>query len=230
MPRAVHEEPIAALAAAHLQRQGIWELFSEVKIDDGVCDLVAKHTDSGIFLIGECKAKRIGWQVLKQAMRRRQYGNYVVIFTPANQDHEDEEAAIEIARAVRVGWTVVSTSSGKVKELVPAPPLRSEVGDIGHYLRDEHRWWAAAGNARGERFTIARKSARDFAAFVTDHPRCTLEEVFDAGVTHYRSAKEARVLVKLCRTQKIPGVAAKYDGVTYRFYRDDEPAAEAQRA
>lgn len=223
MPRAVHEEPLAALAAAHLAGQG-WSLFSEVAVEDGICDLVARRDDSGICLIGECKAKRIGWQVVKQAARRRPYANYVCVFTPTYQDPEDEALGIEIVRALRIGWTIVG-SSGSVKELVPAPPLRAEPGDIGQVLRDEHRWWAAPGNARGQRFSPHAKTVRDLVAYVREHPRCSLEDAVAAGVTHFRNAQEARRLVPLIRKGKLGPLRVKHDGVRFRLHLDD--AADA---
>lgn len=229
MPRAVHEEPIAALAAAHLMSQG-WDVFAEVTVDDGVCDIVARRDDSGICLIGECKARRIGWQVLKQAARRRPYANYVVVFTPPYQEQEDEAIGVEIARALRVGWTVVSATGGTVKELVPAPPLRTEPGDIGQLLRDEHRWWATPGNARGDRFTPHRKAMRELVDYVTAHPRCSLEDVIAAGVTDYRSEKEARRIVPLIRQGKFGALRVKHDGVRFRLYVDDDVADTAPAA
>lgn len=228
MSRAAHEEPIAACAAAHLQQQG-WSLFAEVAVEDGICDLVARRDDSGICLIGECKAKRIGWQVIKQAARRRPYANYVCVFTPAYQDPEDEAVGIEIVRALRIGWTIVG-GNGSVKELVPAPPLRADPGDIGQVLRDEHRWWAVAGNARGQRFSPHARAVRDLIEYVRTHPRCSLEDAVAAGVTHYRNAQEARRLVPLIRKGKLGALRVRHDGVRFRLYVDDDAESADETA
>ena len=226
MTRRAPEEALAAIVLAHLSAEG-WTCYSEVTVERRVCDIVATRP-SGIVLACECKAQ-LGWAVVKQAAQWRPLANYVVVATPGYQRPQDEQLAREILAGLAMGWTGVWPQTGRLLELVAAPPLSDAPGELGAHCRDEHRWWAPAGNARGARFTIARQAARAIEVYVRAHPRCTLDELVAAGITHYRSVQAARALVRQARRRQLGALRVHYDGVRYRFVVDDD-TAEAQSA
>lgn len=223
------EEQLAAAVVAHLRQQG-WAVYQEVDGPGGRCDIVARREDSGYVLAVECKVQ-IGWAVIRQAAAWRDVANWVVVATPPYQRQGEEALAVEMLRALLMGWTAADWRRGAptVREIVAAPLLRDTVGELAGCLRAEQRDWAPAGNAAGARFTDFGKTRRAIEAFVREHPHCTVDELLAGVETHYRHPRAARTcLVKLARSKDhvLGAVRVRYDGVRYRFYIDDEVAPE----
>jgi len=226
--RSAHEQSLASEVAQHLRRQK-YEVYGEVQMEQGGKrpDIVATPELAQSILVVECKM-HLGLDVMLQAAKWRPYANWVAVATPPLGRSEDEAIKREILEGLKLGWIVVGRSG--IAEPVPAPLLRTELGELGQHLREEHKFWALPGNADSSYFTVFRSDVQQLIAYVREHPRCTLEEILAAQVTHYRTVESARALVGLARKGKLGPIVAKHDGVRARFYCDDDAVDERRSA
>ena len=119
--------------------------------------------------------------------------------------------------AIRVGteWekpTVVETWAPRLQR-------RIRENNIGRWVVESQQNFAPAGNADSLYWSPFRETCRKVAAYVADHPGCTVKQMIDAVRHHYESSKTARsAMAHWIKTGKVRGVEARLEGPKLRLY------------
>lgn len=198
------EQDMAARVVAWLQEQH-WDVYQEVVVRGPRADIVA--VQGRIVWVIECKAA-MGLRLLEQAWSWRGVAHYVSAAIPSRSGSRFGD---KIMRDYGIGLLSVGDS---VSETVP--PLlwrRADVDTIRTRLREEHKTYAAAGNASSSYYSPWKATCDEVRAFVARTPGCSLKDLVDGIRHHYRTAANARTSLRTWIDEgKISGVRLVRDG------------------
>lgn len=213
------EEKLAAGVVEWLRAQH-WEVYQEVECRGSVCDIVA--TSGPLVWAIECKTS-FGLAVLSQAFSWRPHAHFVSIAVP-HRRWRTRAFAVQAMRDYGIG-SVIGGGYGGAQEDIEPRLNRHADRRLRDALREEHKTWAAAGNARGDRFTPFQATVREARAFVAAHPGATFREMVAAIRHHYRSAATARSCLKrYIEAGIVEGIDLRRDGRALRVYPSEAAA------
>jgi len=223
------EEQLAAHVVAWLQ-EWHWDVYQEVAAltNDAVADIVA--VQGPLLYVIECK-RSLSLQVIAQAERWRCYANLVSVATPAGRERAQHGfARRHLFEPLGIGWLKVdgpiSDSCDGIRERVTPRKHRRTIARLRDALRDEHRTFAKAGNARGSYWTPFQATCREVQAAVSKRPGITMKELVDSIRHHYASTASARnTLAKWIQQGIVEGVEARREGRALRLYPVERDAA-----
>lgn len=213
------EEELAAQVVSWLRDQE-WVVYQEVMCHDKVCDIVAER--GGVLWAIECKTT-LSLAVMAQAHYWRKLSNHSSVAVPGTYRRRSSFSKI-VLRDYGIGQLVVHPDAaagpsasvyrlGPVRESIkpelndnPAPALRSA-------LSPEQQTWAAAGNARGARFTPFQRTKAVVQSVVKQEGSIQLGDLISNMDHHYASDKSARAaLLNLIEGGVISGVTIRRVG------------------
>jgi hypothetical protein len=206
------EQELAEKVVGWLQDQH-WEVYQEVSCAGAICDIVAVRGPA-LWAI-ECKLK-MGLAVLGQAHEWLRHANYVSVAVP--RPKRNRSAFINVLlRDYGIGCIELTERSsdqmaswGLDIRQRPASFRRRVSGRLRAVLREEHKTWAKAGNARGARFTPFQGTKRDIQRVVGQRKSLPLRELIDILDHHYATDASAKQhLTKLIEAGVIEGVAVR---------------------
>lgn len=181
------EVDIARPVIAWLEEQG-WDVYQEVKVYSAIADIVAVHAK--LVWVIECKTS-LSMAVLEQAWGWK--AHYRSIAVPAGKQRNRRFAYWLAKNKLNIG---VITVGHRVTEQVAAPLMRENhrlAVKIRESLREEHKYFAEAGSARGGHYTLYRASIEKVKTFISKNSGCTIGDIFDhLGKLHYASNQSMR--------------------------------------
>jgi len=213
------ESDLAAGVVAWLREQH-WEVYQEVAMRTGGrrCDIVAKQ---GIAVWAIEVKKTLGLSVLEQALYWTQHALYSSVATPPTRNRFGHD----VARRLGLGVLQVSHDyDGRTRILeTVAPKLhRRSTGSLGRACREEHKNWAAAGNASSDFYSPWRATRQRVIDFVARNPGTTMKELVDGIDHHYQTSATARsTLARQIQDGLIEEVRVERDGRLIRLYRNE---------
>ncbi len=182
-------------------RDSKWEVYQEVESHPGGAgkraDIVAKM-DSVLWAI-EVK-NSFSLKVLEQAMNWTKYAHCVSIAVPKKKgkwrsyksSRRDFEA--HLCKHFGIGLIEINVRKNfEIKETIQ-PKFRRKVlyKKLRALLKEEHKTWAEAGNAKGGYYTPFKATVRDLVMFVSDHKGCSMSELVKGVTHHYKTNSTAR--------------------------------------
>lgn len=210
------EQELAAIVVQHFESIPGAEVWQEVKVRR-----LGRRADIVVGLgpvlhVIETKMQ-FGLSVLEQAAGWRGVAHRVSIATPYRGRHAFGESLCE---SLGVGWFYVHNSCesaygiDRLSENVEAP-LRRRVGTaLRAALRDEHKTFAAAGNATCSYWTPWQATCKAAREFVGGNPGCTVRDLV-AGIRHHHSSDSSarQNLARWIVAQSVAGIRAdRIDG------------------
>jgi hypothetical protein len=180
---AMKETELAECVIDWLQSQH-WNIYQEVQLlYGGIADIVAER--HGILWIVETKTA-MSISVLNQATRWPVH--YRSIAVPKAK--HDFKRDYQVARSY-YGVGVILVERDDVYELI-RPPLYLNNDKMAKLLlsrlTEDHKTFSKAGCNTGLRLTPYKQTIKEVKAMVTQHPGCTVQELFDTyGKMHYAS-------------------------------------------
>lgn len=187
-----------------------WDVYQEVKLYGSIADIVA--VQGQLVWIIEVKTS-LGLSVIGQAMDWLSVAHFVSVATPRHRAVKGKSyrAAHYFLRHLGVGRLEVIGTDGRIEER-ERPRLRrfAKSSRIIEILDENHKTFAAAGNAEGSFWTPFKGTCRHVLNYVQQHPGQPLRVVVENIDHHYRSDAKARhSLSKWIREGIVPGVKAK---------------------
>lgn len=226
-PDRMSEESLAASVVAWLADSG-WEVYQEVQMKRGpaVADIVA--VSGPVAWVVEVKAS-LSLSVMGQAWAWRPWAHLVSVAAPTTTNWRGRAFVEEVAR--RLGFGVLGLGGeGSVFEWVRPAFHRRVVGHPGSALRaalrEEHKTFARAGNAKGRRFTPFAATCRAVRSIVEAEPGISARDLMEkmAGRHHYSSPGTARAcLIRWADRGIIEGVRLERAGRRLSFHPNPSP-------
>lgn len=222
------ESELAKPVVTYLREDG-WDVWQEVQLTtySSVADIVAHR--SPVYWIIECKL-RFGLEVVDQARGWRKYAHYVSVAVPYVRDRAGSGTldfvcshfGIGLLEVVKRGeydtGYQVSKHRAKTPALMRRPPLLPTLRDG---LRDEQKYWAAAGNSFGRRFTPFAGTCYGLAQVVASNPGIEFSEALTKIKHHYASDQSARSsLLKWVEAGRVKDVRLVREGRKVRLFRE----------
>lgn len=209
------EAELASFLISRLINDG-WEVFQEVPMGNISADIVVKKEE--IVGVVECK-KSINFHLIQQAIRWRQYANFVWVAVPFFQ----KENSIRRKICENFGLGVFEIKrSGEVKQSIDPFFLRRVDPNLRNCLREEMKTgkYGIAGTNTGNRFTPFKETTEALCSIVRDKPGITLKLAIEAIKRHhYASNAAARVnLRKYIENGVIKGVRHETVGKKFLLY------------
>ena len=212
------EADLAAVVVAWLERE-CWDVYQEVSIGP-VADIVARR--GPVLWVIETK-RAMSLSVIGQAQRWAPYAHLRSVAVPSTRGDAGRDMAHEVCR--RWGIGVLDVSRSGVHERVDPRLTRHRSTKLRDALAPEHRTYAAAGSARGERWSHWRGTCDRLRKAVAESPGVTLREALGGMEHHYSSNASARTsMAHWVREGKVSGVRCVAEGRVLRLY-PAEPGA-----
>jgi hypothetical protein len=211
------ESELAAVLVDDLQGRG-WEVYQEVEVAGSVADLVA--TQGRVVWAIETKIS-LSLVVLGQAHRWLGLAHLVSAAVAPARHSVGRGYALASAEAMGVGILEVHSPKlcgsdwarkSPVYERVRSSFVRRVSPRLGRDLREEHKTFAAAGNAEGRRYTPFAATCDEIRLVLRRHGPMTVRELVENlhGRHHYASEASARGSVyKWAKAGVIKGVELK---------------------
>ncbi|MBN1535213.1 MAG: hypothetical protein JW908_00670 [Anaerolineales bacterium] len=179
----MRETELAEHVVDWLQSQH-WTIYQEVELlYGGIADIVAER--HGILWIVETKTA-MSISVLNQASRWPVHYRSIAVPKAKNDYKRDYQLAKSY-----YGVGVITVDREYVDEII-RPPLYLNHNKMAKILlsrlTEEHKTYSKAGCSNGRRLTPYKMTMMDVKQFVTQHPGCTIQDIFDThGRMHYAS-------------------------------------------
>lgn len=186
----ITEQQLAERVIAFLSTHQ-WEVFQEVQVYTfGRCaDIVARK--DGMLWVVETK-RSFSLAVLAQIEEWKGMADFRSIAV-GSYDHRTDAIKLDICAKYGIGYMLARRCTADVYErLQPSHSTRTTEVLVAH-LCEQHKTFAAAGNADGARFTPFAHTCSKLREYVRAHDRCTIAEAI-AGIDshHYRTDATAR--------------------------------------
>ena len=207
------EAEMAAVLIEYLRADG-WTIYQEVQVRSygSVADIVA--TRNGEVLVVETK-KTFGLGVLGQAFHWKNHAHYVAIGVPTPQRQTKSQFFGEqVAWKFGIGVFHVGSSLSYTREkIAPRKNERADVKQILETLTEDHKTYAAAGNADGKRLTKFRITINRLIEYVEANPECTLKDAVKAIEHHYANDYSAKssLAKQIVRFGNVPELFGAWD-------------------
>lgn len=213
------ESDLAAPVIAYLEDLK-WEVYQEVQCGSfgSIADLVA--VQGRVVWVIELK-RVLNFEVIAQAAYWTRYAHYASVAVPAprRQSSNGRYLAYEVLEWKGVGYIPVLGPSYRAEPSVQGGVVRgrlhrkADATRVRDVLSEEHKTYAAAGNANGSRWTPFQRTCREVLNEVTRKPGIHLKELIDAINHHYASDASARSsLSTWIQGGKVKGVEARREG------------------
>lgn len=186
-------------------REMHWDVYQEVTVRGPRADIVAVR--GPLLWIIECKTS-LGLSVLEQAWGWRGKAHYVSVATPSTGGDFVRNLLSD------GGLGLISVGHEFVFEKIPARLFRrAKADEVRKRLREEHKTFAAAGNAMNRYYSPWRATCDAVARFVRANPGCTIKQLVEGIQHHYLTAANARASLRTWIVEgKVPGVRAVREG------------------
>jgi hypothetical protein len=216
------ETELAAAIVAWL-RQEQWEVYQEVQLSYGssIADIIAVR-DPVVWVI-ETK-RSLTLEAINQAERWHYYAHLASVAVPKRKRDGRPLAGARVCRLLGVGLLCVQPPSRwqaaeVIEEQRSRFDRRSSVKRTRQALCEEHKTFAAAGNAECRRWSPWRATCEELRKSVERAPGMSLKEAIESIETHYHSQASARSsLSHWLQVGKIDGVRCERDGRYLRLY------------
>ncbi len=191
-----------------------WEVYQEVQIHTHgkVADIVAvRH---GIVWIIEAKLSA-SLSLMEQAIYWLHEAHYVSVAIPQGRTNK---VFSDYLRWKGIG--ILSVGIRTVIQITDPRLLRRPTHKrILKRLTEQHKTFAAAGNADGKRWTPFQQTSRNVQRRVSEEPGITLKKLIDGLEHHYATASSARSsLSKWIQGGVIEGVELRIESGKCRLY------------
>lgn len=235
------ETEVAAPVVEYLRHLG-WDVYQEVQngCAGKIADIVAV-LDGRIWVV-ESKTS-LNLDLISQAIHWQRHAHWVSVAIPAakRRPYRDigpgRKLALRLLRDNGIG--VFRVNAGEIiHDTFDSPPRLNRWGlhwddatlsprrwhldsikVLRGALRDEHRHWATAGNADGQRWSPWKATCKRAERFVKDNPGTSLKDLIDGIEHHYRKDSTARSSMSQWIQQgKVPGIEARREGRLIRLY------------
>lgn len=213
------ETEVAEIIIPYLKQMG-WEVYQEVQIDSNIADIIA--TQGKIVWVLECK-KSLSLNVMAQAYKWRRYAHYVSIVVPTKKRWNTELLLKNILDYLGIGCYMVSKPDN-ISEFAPVKLNRKVMSYyITNSLTEQHKTWAKAGNANGNRYTPFQHTKDNLIREVRKNPGITLKQLIKSIDHHYASEASAKgSLLSWIHQGVINEVELRREGRQYKIYLKEE--------
>lgn len=201
-----------------------WEVYQEVqpRADGPVADIVAV-ADPVVWII-ECKAS-LTMALMQQALERQGWANYVSIAVPqiVGGDYRQRTFPYLILREKGIGC-IETTPYGSPHEVIKP---RLQRGAITRHVRacltEQHKDYAKAGNARGDRLTPFSRTCDSLRDAAIKEPGLLFTEIVEKINHHYASQSAAKsALYGWIKIGKVKGVKFVKEKGRLKIYPKEE--------
>lgn len=204
------EQELAAKVVSWLS-EFEWTVYQEVRVGGygPIADIVA--TRGPILRVIECKMSFTA-TLAEQALRHKTFAHYVHVAVPSKQIDKKGSFALE-RLLMHEGIGLLNITPTYISEWRKAKFFRKAfVEDIRRHLKEEHKTYAAAGNAKNQYWTPWRSTCDNWKRYVEQHPGCTLKEIISNEGHHYASDVTARTaMAKWITAGKVKGITCVRD-------------------
>lgn len=220
------EEEMAGLVVAWLKAEG-WDVYQEVALGS-VADIVAKR--GPVLWVIETK-RSMTFAVIGQADHWKRYAHLVSVAVPHAKKSDGRYMAHKVCQQWGIGVLDVY-QSGRVNVAVEPRFRRQRMAKrLAGVLRPEQQTYAAAGNARGLRWSQWKDTCDKMRRAVEARPGVTLGEVLKGITHHYASASSARSSMKQwLELGRVEGIRMEPDGRKIRLYPKETHGEESKQA
>ena len=231
------ETEIAEIIIPYLKEMG-WEVYQEVQPRNhgSVADIVA--TQGQLVWVLECK-NSFGLAVMSQAYDWKKYAHYVSIVVPHSYRDNNNNIKKEILNYFGIGCYQVLKQErydmkGYVNKVTQFFPVKLNRQAMAHVIREclteEHKTWAKAGNANGDRFTPFQNTKKQLIATVRQYPGITIKELITSIDHHYSNEASAKVsILQWIHKGIISEIQLKREGRSYKAYLLKEDKNEIKK-
>jgi hypothetical protein len=213
----MREEEMAKTVVRWLKMKE-WEVYQEVSLYGKCCDIVAVKGDT-IWAI-ECKVN-LGVHVLEQAYHWKSLAHLISVAVLRPKKRRSAFLSM-VMKDYGIGCLDVGPSyinrcmdsllKYAVKETQGEKNTSIRPG-LKRVLREEHKTWAAAGNANGKRFTPFQATAEKVKDLVKARSPISMSEMLEDLDHHYSSKASARQSLRnLIESGVIDGVRLRKEG------------------
>lgn len=220
------ETEVAEVIIFYLKKMG-WEVYQEVQIRNfgNIADIVA--TQGNLVWVLECK-KSFGLTVIAQAHEWRGLAHYVSIVVPYSRRDNNDKLKRNILKYLGIGCYTVSkvdtfNGSGYLNNIKEFAPIQLHRKVNSHYitqcLTEQHKTWAKAGNANGDRYSPFQHTKRQLIETVKKQPGITIKDLIQSIDHHYSSESSAKgSILQWIHKGVITELELKHEGRGYKVF------------
>lgn len=213
------ETEVAEIIIPYLKEMK-WEIYQEVQPRhySDIADIVA--IQGNLVWVLECK-RSFSLNVISQAYNWKYYAHYVSIVIPYLYRDKNHSLKKKILDYFGIGCYQVSKGYYEpVKEFSPVKLNRKADGKfITLCLTEQHKTWAKAGNANGDRYTPFQNTKRQLIQTVKKNPGISMKELIKSIDHHYASDSSAKgSLLQWIHKGVIKELQLKQEGRSYKIY------------
>lgn len=202
-----------------------WDVYQEVQIHFGgnIADIIATQDlfPSGARISWAVETKMaLSEKVVVQAMSWQPMANYVSVAVPRGKRRRVGGLAERYLHWLGIGLIVVGSDVDQWQK-----PRLSRAKTVSRRrliqsLRPEHKYWAEAGNDRGERYSPFKRTCKAVRRAVEENPGCTMKKLLALVADHhYQSDASFKICIaKWAGLGKVAGVRIDRQGRKLRFY------------
>ena len=187
-----------------------WEVYQEVQFHEKIADIVA--VQNNIVWVVETKLTST-LKVIEQAEYWIPYSNYVSVATPIRKGQWMFDRILTMLGIGRL--------SGRFEireDISPKLNRKALSKRILNILTPEHKTFAMAGNADGNRITPFKRTCTAIVREVEKNPGITIKELIERIKTHYATPASARICITKWIGTKHINIRFERDSKKLRLY------------
>ncbi len=206
-----------------------WEVYQEVQPwgNGPIADIVA--VAGPVVWIIECKAS-LTMALMQQAVERQRWANYVSVAVPQTigSDYRDPRTfAYNILRDKGIGCIETTLYGGLRENIKPRIQRGAITRHVRACLTEQHKNYAKAGNARGDRLTPYSLTCDSLREAALKWPGLLFTEIIEKIEHHYASQSAAKsALYGWISSGFVKGVKLVKEKNRLRVYPVPEPEVE----
>lgn len=187
-----------------------WDVYQEVQYRGKIADIIAVQGN----LVWTIETKLVSTlRVIEQALEWKPYAHYVSVAVPATSRPWMFDRVLELFGIGKL------TVGFEVHESVPPALNRKALsGGVLECLSPEHKTFAVAGNADGNRLTPFKRTCAKITEEIHRNPGITVKELIQRVKTHYETPASARACITKWLGTKHIDVRVETERKTLKLY------------